>query len=308
MIDPSNEVTIINEYRKRIRHNYSPKVYNNTNRLIDFLNMPKWFFDNIKIESIENIRKVADKQLFYVSNHLSMADFLIQGYTFWKKELPIPRFIAGENLNKFPFGIFWKKCGAYYLDRDSVKNPEYMVVYDEEIKNGLRNKENLMVYAEGGRNYSGNGLMKFQSGTIGQVLDIVKEGQDIWLVPCFINYDKRIEENVLDQVKKYKINLKKLKENTKNFKKQDKKFRLFVEDLRFKRKNKFHFSWDVWAYVQRVFDANKGNAYLNFGDAFSIKDFLADVDNQDAGKRKKIVLTEKVSYEIKQLANRHGPI
>jgi len=72
--------------------------------------------------------------------------------------------------------------------------------------------------------------------------------------------------------------------------------------LRFKRKDKLHFSWDVYAYVKRIF------AYLSFGETFSIKNFLNDVQNNDAGKRKKLVLTDKIGYELRDLQNRHGTI
>jgi len=173
MENSSQEVSKIQEYRQRIRHNYSSNIYNSSVWIVDKLKVSKLHFDDIEVKGLENVQKVKDKQLFYVSNHKSLADFMLQGYLFWKEDLPIPRFIAGENLNKFPFGKFWKKCGAYYLDRDCVRNKEYMQVYDEEIKNGLRKGENLLVYAEGGRNYSGGGVMKLQSGTIGQVVDVV---------------------------------------------------------------------------------------------------------------------------------------
>jgi len=296
----------VEEYKKRIRHSYSSRVYNTASWIADKLNISCLLFNKVNVEGIENIRAVKNEQIFYVSNHLSLADFLVQGYIFYKESLPIPRFIAGENLNKFPFGKFWKKCGAYYLDRDSLNNLEYMKVYDEEIKNGLRKRENLLVYVEGGRNYSGKGLMKIQSGAIGQVVDIVGEGNNIWAVPCFIDYDKRIEENVLEQVKKYKQELKQLKQNIKDFKKQGKKINEFITNLRFQRKDKFHFSWDVYAYIKRIFDNNKGEVYLNFGKAFSIKDFLEDVKNNDKGKRKKLILTERIEYELKNLKGRYG--
>ena len=298
----------ISEYQQRIRQDYSFKFYNNTNKVLSGMKMFKLFFNNIHVEGVENVKAVEDKQLFYVSNHLSLADFLMQGHIFWKENLPIPRWIAGENLNKFPFGKIWKKCGAYYLDRNSLNNYDYMRVYNEEIKNGLRNNENLLVYAEGGRNYTGDGMKKLHSGTIGQVVEIVDEGKDIWFVPCFVDYDKRIEENVLNRVKEYKKDLLKLKKNIKDFKKQGKETRAFIEDLRLKRKDKFHFSWDFWAYIQRTFSKDKGDAYLRFGEALSIDNFLGDVENRDEGKIKKLVLTQKIKYELTNLSHRYSKL
>ena len=57
------------KYAERIRHRYSERFYNNTLKVIDFVRMPKWFFKDIVVRGVENVRKVEDKQLFYFANH-----------------------------------------------------------------------------------------------------------------------------------------------------------------------------------------------------------------------------------------------
>lgn len=281
MENSSEEAGKTAEYIRRIRPDYSPKFYSSACQVADKLKVPNWLFDNLQLKGIENIKNHSDKQLFYVSNHLSLADFLMQGYVFWKEQLPIPRFIAGENLNKFPFGKFWKKCGAIYLDRDLVKNSDYIKTYNEEVKRVLRKGDSLLVYAEGGRNYSGKGVMPLQTGIIGLVSDIVLEGKEILLAPCHISYDKRIEENVLERVSEYKKSLVQSKVRIEELKRQNKKFSAFVEELRYKRKDNFHFSWDVFAYFERFFSNNKGNVYLNFGMPRPISEILEDKTNPE---------------------------
>ena len=75
------------------------------------------FFDELVVSGEENVRKVEVEQLLYVSNHTSMADFLVQGYVFGSYDLTIPKIIAGENLSKGFLGRLFKRWGAVYVDR-----------------------------------------------------------------------------------------------------------------------------------------------------------------------------------------------
>jgi glycerol-3-phosphate O-acyltransferase len=293
------------DYSSRIRHDYSAKVYGSVVNLAERAHLLNLFFNNVNVEGIENVQNVGDKQLFFVSNHLSLADFLIQGKVLWQSGVPVPRYIAGENLDKFPFGKLWRKCGAYYFDRDAKRDNGYMAAYDEEIKAGLRNGENLLVYAEGGRN-RGDGISRIQSGTIGQVLDVVDEGNEIWTVPCFIDYDKTIESGVFEKVDTYKTELRQLRTNLRDLKRQGKSVRVFIENLKYQRKNKLHFSWDFYAFLKRIFESDKGEAHLRFGEAFPIGEFLTSVGNED--RRRKRILTEKVEHELISLSRPHGKL
>lgn len=109
-------------YRKRIMHEYSADFYDKSIRFFSkkrFLlfgkNFPDLFFKKIVVRGEENVRRVGDKQLLYVSNHTSMADFLVQGYVFSVKRLPIPRIVAGENLNKGPLAGCLKNGARFML-------------------------------------------------------------------------------------------------------------------------------------------------------------------------------------------------
>ncbi len=286
-----SEEKIIEDYRKRIRHNYNESFYNNANKVVEFLRMPKWFFDDIKVKGIENVQAVQDKQLFYVSNHLCMADFLIQAHIFWKENLPSPRFIAGENLFRFPFNILWKKSGAISLDRNGDRL--YKRVFKEEMENYFLNGENIMDYAEGGRNYEGDGLKDFKTGMLGLVLDAVEKGKDIYGIPIKMRYDKRIEEWALDKVKQNKNQRDELFRRRDKYKSEGKKLRSKICDLRGKSKDRRYFGWDLAAYFVRPFVKDKGNAYLEFGKAFSIRDFLHDID-----KQKKFILADRFKDDI----------
>ncbi len=262
------------EYRKKIRHEFDPVYFNSRALIGKRLHIDKWLFDDIKIEWLDNLAAVKEKQFFFVSNHKSLADFLLQPYVLWDNHLPIPRIIAGANLNKFPFNNLWKKSGAISLDR-KLKKKLYLVAFYEELKKGLMAGESLLDYAGGTRN-RGEGIEKFQTGVIHVVLDVAKTGKDILAVPCFIDYDKVIEEDALKTVDKWKEKMDFYHGKGKNM------------------KSKFYdylcFYFDYLAYVPRIFSKDKGNAYLRFGKAFPIKDF------------DKLSLVEKLRQEIIDLS------
>jgi len=268
-------------YEKRIEHRFNPRFYEN---LVDFchrFDVANLFFDDIVVDGKENVESVKDSQLFYVSNHVSLADFLIQGYVFGKDKLPIPRFIAGENLNHFPFGYIWKKCGAISVDRNmSVRNRLYWRVYDSCVKKPLLNGENLLNYGEGTR--TGGRIRRFKTGTIGQVIDIVEQGNEILGVPIFIKYDKRVEDIFMKQIRKQK---RKRDEALG----QNKFVRASIHD-------RIYFGLDVLSFVARPF-LTKGKVYLRFGKAFSISNFLEKTEG-----KKKIFLTDKFRQEIIKLS------
>jgi glycerol-3-phosphate O-acyltransferase len=263
------------KYREEIKHRFDFDYFNRSALMAKRLHVDKWLFDDIKVEGLENIEAVKDKQLFYVSNHKSLADFLIQQYTLWRNNLPIPRTIAGANLFKFPFKNFWKKCGAISLDRQ-IKGSLYLLAFYEEIKESLLSGESLLDYAEGTRN-RGEGVKKFQTGIIHIVLDIAKMEKNIYAVPSFVDYDNIIEKDALKTVDMWKAK--------RDFH-SDKK-----EKLRAKIYDNLCFYSDYLAYIPRVFSKNKGNAYLKFGKAFPIKDF------------DKKSLVEKLQREIGDLGN-----
>jgi len=262
-------------YCEEIRHNFDPKYFNRSASMAKRLHVTPWLFDDIKVEGLENIEVVKDKQLFFVSNHKSLADFLIQPYVLWENHLPIPRIIAGANLFKFPFKNFWKKCGAISFDR-KIKDRLYIFAACEVIRGVLLSGESLLDYAEGTRN-RGEGVKKFKTGIINLALKVAKFGNDIYAVPSSAYYDNIIEKDALETVDMWKA-------------KRD--FHLDKgEKLRAKLYDNLCFYFDYLAYVPRVFSKNKGNAYLKFGKAFPIKDF------------DKLSLVEKLYQEVSTLSN-----
>ena len=281
MVNKGIEQEIRDEnYRQRIRHQFSPKFFDNTNKFIEMVNIPRWFFEKIRVEGVEEIQKLKGKQVLYVSNHISMADFLVQGHSFWKYDLPIPRFIGGENLFKFPFKTLWRKSGTMALDRKG--GVSYLKIFNEELNKCFSEGESILTYAEGGRNYSGNGLNTFKTGSFKSALGAVENGREIYGVPISIEYDKLVEGWALPKVKHFK------EKRDEHLKKGNNLVAKFYD--------RGYFAWDVFAYVVRPFVKEKGNAYIKFGEPFSLGEFDEGINNS-----KKIMLSNKFKSDIEGL-------
>ena len=255
----------VKKYEKRIRPYYSADFVNKTIKVIDFLNLELLFFSNFHVENVENIKKIEDKQKLYVSNHLSLADYLVQGYLFHKNNIKIPRFIAGENLFHFPFNVLYKKFGAIAVDRNE-KSRSYWQTYDSIVKEYLKHGDDFLVYPEGGRNYSGTGINNFKTGTFKQVLDVIEEGEEIYAVPIVMKYDKRIEENFLEKTTKLKI------KRDENIKKGSK--------IRAKVYDNLYFLSDISAFFNRFLDKDKGAVHMNIGNPILINTYRVKYNEQ----------------------------
>jgi 1-acyl-sn-glycerol-3-phosphate acyltransferase len=288
------EEVMTQDYHKKIMHKWDPKFYSSLIRLANFSNFSNLFFDNLNISGIENIRMIEDKQKVYVSNHVSLADFLVQGYVFGNENLPMPRIIAGENLFHFPFGFIWKRCGAVAIDRNK-KNKTYLKSYLQTIDEIISDGDDLLIYPEGGRSYSGEILNQLKMGTLKHILNNKKE---ILAVPVFVNYDKRIEEGSLDLLHFYKSRRDIYLNKQTEFCLKHKNFRAFYNSFLTKIYDGLYFGTDVIAYFNRIFDYKKGNAYLSFGKGFSIGNFLnTPLNNSD-------LFQEKIVNSWKDLQNK----
>jgi len=230
-------------------------------KIADEIKSLERYVDKIIIEGKENFDKIRDKQVVYLSNHLSHMDYILYGYTFIKNSLPYPRFIAGVNLDFFPFNRFFpfKNWGACFIDRKKIsmngryrreKKIEYLNGIDLAIKNFLLNGDSLLQFPEGGRSYSGEVMEKIKTGILSSILDIAKE-RELYGVDIAINYDKRVEEGFFDRLKK-------------------------AHDKRNIFGKWEYYFWDFYAFfIKRPLLKNKGNAYMNFG-----KPYLIDFKNK----------------------------
>ena len=74
-----------------------------------------------------------------------------------------------------------------------------------------------------------------------------------------------------------------------------------VTELKAEVRDKIYFNLDLMAYFVRLFDREKGNAYVYFGKAFSLREFLNGVEGRVGSE--KAALAQKIRAEIVTLEN-----
>jgi 1-acyl-sn-glycerol-3-phosphate acyltransferase len=219
-------------------------------------------FDDVIVEGKENI---PGGHNLYVSNHLSLADFLVQGAFFGKEGITPPRFIAGRNLNHFPFGYIWKKAGAISIDRNNRK-PSYWKAYIKQLEHLVDTKQDILIYPEGGRSYDGKTKSELKTGSLKKIIQF-SDG-NINIVPMFITYDNRIEEGNLNKVKHYKNSEAENLKIAHHLKQEGFPFYALCYNLFAKADGKKYFYYGLESYLKRPKEKNKGNAILRIGEPF----------------------------------------
>lgn len=286
-----------NKYWDKVAHRFDPMYYDRFLDFCDRIDVPGMLFDNIHITGVEGLRNFQNKQLNYFSNHLSMSDYLIQSYVYWKNNLQTPLFFAGENLNVPILGKLFRRTGSYYVDREK-KDRDYIRFvkqYEEWLIEGGNHK---MTYVEGRRNYSGEGLLELKTAAFGAVVSYVQKGGESHGVAVGISYTNRVEEKYLDFILRHKDLRDRYMGNFKNSK-RDWEDNSLSFDLLMGKLNSFLYGMgDLLPYFTRNFVQDKGDIRINFGDPFLIKDEIKGTNGKGQGKA---VLAKKVRSRILKL-------
>ena len=129
-----------------------------------------------------------------VPNHQSHADYLALNYTFFRK-FSLPIYTAGGiNLNIFPIGRIFRKCGCFFIRRSFHHNPAYKLALEGYLYYLLKEGKILQFFFEGGRSRNGK-LRPPRFGLYTMLLavyqELKREGWDrrLFFVPVSINHE-----------------------------------------------------------------------------------------------------------------------
>ncbi len=258
-------MSILEKYK--IPHCFDKEYFNNVINRAKRKKTINKFVEDIVIGGLDNnlnLEKITNKggRILYASNHKSHLDYIILGYVIAMNNLPIPRFAAGENLLCWPLNkiIDFRKMGAFSIDRKKNGNIEYLRELYKYIGNLIENKENILFFPEGGRNYN-EGYRKPQTGLIRAVMNAVdKNNIKVYVEPIHIKYDIVAEDEIFSSLKKVKF------------------------------KSIFYYLLDSYALTKRYFGKEKGKIYIKFGSPAEIKEL---------GKNKKEVADKIIDMIIK---------
>ncbi len=160
----------IKEYLNEIRGGYSSKAVHMLESFLDktFVKL----YDGVNLHlpdgfSLEETLK--EYHVVLCPNHQSHADYIAIQYVLYKK-FKLPVYIAaGINLNIFPIGSIFKKCGAFFIRR-KFTNHVYKIAFQGYIYYLLKTDKVVEFFFEGGRTRTGK-LLSPKYGLFSMILD-----------------------------------------------------------------------------------------------------------------------------------------
>lgn len=216
--------------------------------IIDFI----WhrIYDGFQVDEagLDVVRRAARKgPVVVVPSHKSHVDYLVLSQVFFKNDLIPPHIAAGENLNFWPMGTIFRRCGAFFIKRSFRGDKLYATVFGAYVRRLLKEGHAIEFFIEGGRSRTGK-LLSPKLGMLSMVSEPVLEGRipDVSFIPVSIGYEKVIEAGS------------------------------YAKELAGGEKRKE----DVTALVSsaKVLVARYGRVYVDFDEPISLREFAAERD------------------------------
>jgi glycerol-3-phosphate O-acyltransferase len=159
-----------------------------------------WIFRRM-FSSIEvtGLGKVADHArehpLLLVPNHRSYFDFLLISWLFYGNYLVPPHIAAGINMAFGPFGLIFRRAGAFFLRR-TFDDDLYKEVFRSYVSYLVREGFTQEFFIEGGRSRTGK-MLTPRLGMVAWNVEAFLDGhrRDLFFVPIAITYERLVEES-----------------------------------------------------------------------------------------------------------------
>ncbi|MBI4365319.1 MAG: 1-acyl-sn-glycerol-3-phosphate acyltransferase [Deltaproteobacteria bacterium] len=138
---------------------------------------------------------MANGPTILVPSHRSHIDYLLISYVLYRHHLAMPHVASGINLNFWPLGPFFRRCGSFFLRRTFGNNHLYRAVFEAYLHLLIREQYCIEFFIEGGRSRTGKSL-KPKMGFLSMITDGMREGAsaDLTFIPIAITYDQVIEQ------------------------------------------------------------------------------------------------------------------
>jgi len=222
-------------------------------------------------ESLEALRALNKKHaLVFLPAHRSYADPLVLGEVLHAHDFPRNHILGGSNMAIWPIGPLGKRAGVVFIRRANDGDAVYKLALREYLAHLAAKRFNLEWYIEGGRTRTGK-LRPPMFGLLAYLTRAITEGraEDVQLVPVSIVYDHMHEVLALSDEQG---GATKAAEGTR---------------------------W-LARYIRGQL-RNRGNAWVRFGDPFSLRQALADAGEGTAQ-------LEKVAFRICDGINQATPM
>jgi glycerol-3-phosphate O-acyltransferase len=155
-------------------------------------------FRSIDAVGLEKVSDYARRHpLVLVPSHRSYFDFLILSWLFYRNHLVPPHIAARENMAFGPFGMIFRRAGAFFLRR-SFEDPLYKEVFRRYVAYLVREGFTQEFFIEGGRSRTGKTLAP-RLGMLAWDVEAFLAGarRDLFFVPIAISYERLVEEGAM---------------------------------------------------------------------------------------------------------------
>jgi glycerol-3-phosphate O-acyltransferase len=225
----------------------------------------------VDLEGLERLRELNRRHaLVFLPTHRSYADPLVLAEVLHDNDFPRNHLLGGNNLAFWPIGPLGKRAGVIFIRRSFGDDPVYKLAVREFLGHLVAKRFNIEWYIEGGRTRTGK-LRPPKFGLLHYLVTALDRGraEDVMLVPVSINYSRLHEVATM------------------------------AEEQRGKQKSAEGIGWlagYMRAQLRRI-----GNVRIDFGEAISLRDALAEAGDGPAR-------LEKVAFRICDGINRVTPV
>lgn len=220
---------------------------------------------------IERLRELGrERALVFLPAHRSYVDPLVLGQALHRHDMPLNHVLGGNNMAIWPIGPLGRRAGVVFIRRSNAGDRVYKLALREYIGHLVATRFNLEWYLEGGRSRTGK-LRPPKVGLLAYLARALSDGRaaDVALVPVSIVYDQMHEVGAL------------------------------AAEQGGARKSAEGVRW-LARYVRgQLRDA--GNAWIRFGDPFSLREAM---DEAGEGRAQ----LNKVAFRICDGINRATPV
>jgi glycerol-3-phosphate O-acyltransferase len=159
-------------------------------------------FVSIETSGLEKVAEYAKRHpIVLVPSHRSYFDFLLLSVLFYAHHLVPPHILARENMAFGPFGVIFRRAGAFFM-RKVLDDPLYKEVFRAYVEYLVREGFTQEFFIEGSRSRTGRSMapkLGFLSWDVDAFL--TSQRRDLFFVPIAITYERLIEEgSMLDEL------------------------------------------------------------------------------------------------------------
>lgn len=201
-------------------------------------------YQGIEVHHAQAVRQACQSgaEIIYLPCHRSHMDYLLLSYLLFEQGLMPAHVAAGVNLNFFPAGAIFRRCGAFFLRRSFKDSPLYKQVFNAYFAMLFKQGYPIEFFTEGGRSRTGR-LQPPKTGLLATTLQtyLNQPQRNVLLVPVYIGYDHIMEVNT------------------------------YIRELAGQKKEKENFC-QVLRSVKKL--GNFGRAFVNFAEPINIRDYF----------------------------------